>query len=76
MQLASSRIWTHVAVSISYDDSHYTTTYIMPGHVTYYLPITGGRIIHTFPKAINTRWNANSALQDLNSYRQVHFQRR
>ena len=25
MQSASSRIWTRVAVSISYDDSHYTT---------------------------------------------------
>ena len=25
MQSASSRIWTHVAMSISYDDNHYTT---------------------------------------------------
>ena len=25
MQLAWSRIWTHVAMSISYDDNHYTT---------------------------------------------------
>ena len=25
MQSASSRIWTRVAVSISYDDNHYTT---------------------------------------------------
>ena len=25
MQSASSRIWTHVAVSISYNDNHYTT---------------------------------------------------
>ena len=25
MQLVSSRIWTLVAVSISYDDNHYTT---------------------------------------------------
>ena len=23
MQLVSSRIWTHVTVSISYDDNHY-----------------------------------------------------
>ena len=30
MQLVSSRIWTHVAVSISYDDNHYTTgTYLV-----------------------------------------------
>ena len=27
MQLASSRIWTRVTVSISYDDNHYTTGY-------------------------------------------------
>ena len=25
MQTVSSRIWTHVTVSISYDDNHYTT---------------------------------------------------
>ena len=25
MQSASSRVWTRVAVSISYDDNHYTT---------------------------------------------------
>ena len=25
MQSVSSRIWTRVAVSISYDDNHYTT---------------------------------------------------
>ena len=25
MQSVSSRVWTHVAVSISYDDNHYTT---------------------------------------------------
>ena len=28
MQSVSSRIWTRVAVSISYDDNHYTTGYI------------------------------------------------
>ena len=26
MQLVSSRIWTRVVVSISYDDNHYTTS--------------------------------------------------
>ena len=26
MQSASSRIWTRVAVAISYDDNHYTTS--------------------------------------------------
>ena len=28
MQSVSSRIWTRVAVSISYDDNHYTTSTI------------------------------------------------
>ena len=27
MQSVSSRIWTRVAVSISYDDNHYTTAH-------------------------------------------------
>ena len=31
MQSASSRIWTRVAVSISYDDNHYTTGTSMIG---------------------------------------------
>ena len=31
MQSASSRIWTRVAVSISYDDKHYTTGTSLPG---------------------------------------------
>ena len=28
MQSASSRIWTRVAVSISYDDNHYTMDFM------------------------------------------------
>ena len=28
MQSASSRIWTRVAVSISYDDNHYTVSHL------------------------------------------------
>ena len=28
MQSVSSRIWAHVAVSISYDDNHYTIKYM------------------------------------------------
>ena len=30
MQLVSSRIWTRVVVSISYDDNHYTTGTLKP----------------------------------------------
>ena len=29
MQIASSRIWTRVALSISYHDNHYTTSDIL-----------------------------------------------
>ena len=32
--------------------------------------------IHTFPKGISAMWNAISLVQDLNSYRHVHFLRR
>ena len=40
MQSAPSRIWTQVAVSISYNDNHYTTgtTYINV-FISIYLPI-------------------------------------
>ena len=31
--------------------------------------------IHTFPKGISFMWNAISLVQDLNSYRRVHFLR-
>ena len=34
MQSVLSRIWTRVAVSISYDDSHYTTGNECPGYDT------------------------------------------
>ena len=29
MQSVSSRVWTRVAVSISYDDNHYTTEWVI-----------------------------------------------
>ena len=39
MQLAWSKIWTRVAVSISYDDNHYTTgTSIIIIMVEQYMP--------------------------------------
>ena len=46
--------------------------------LSYYLPIAGGKNnwIHTFPKGISAMWNAISLVQDLNSYRRVHFLRR
>ena len=45
MQSVSSRIWTRVAVSISYDDNHYTTgtsktklLYTQPVNINGYVP--------------------------------------
>ena len=49
MQSVSSRIWTRVAVSISYDDNHYTTGTSTEPSLSYYLPIDGGRIIGFIP---------------------------
>ena len=34
MQSVSSRIWTRIAVSISYDDNHYTTGTSFDNHYT------------------------------------------
>ena len=44
MQLVSARIWTRVAVSISYDDNHYTTG------TSYYVHFQ----TNTFVKSIET----------------------
>ena len=40
MQSASSRIWTRVAVSIAYDDNHYTTTAPLSTYICCIYPIT------------------------------------
>ena len=37
MQSVSSRIWTRVAVSISYNDNHYTTGNVKTDIIIYYL---------------------------------------
>ena len=49
MQSAWSRIWTRVAVSISYDDNHYTT-----GTST---NSWGIREVHNFTKGISPKVN-------------------
>ena len=49
MQSVSSRIWTCVAVTISYDDDHYTTG----TSFFYYLTHSWeDKEVHTFPKGI------------------------
>ena len=86
MQSVSFRIWTRVAVSISYDDNHYTTGTSSTGlnyefsfseepSLPYYYTHSWreNNWIHTFPKGISAMWNAISLVQELNSYRRVHI---
>ena len=47
MQSVSSRIWTRVTVSISYDDNHYTTGTSMKNYDWPVLIIVAIRIIHS-----------------------------
>ena len=83
MQSVSSKIWTRIAMSISFDDNHYTTGTSYSRTITFFqssLLFTHSwrenNWIHTFTKGISTMWNAISLVQDLNSSRRVHFLRR
>ena len=45
--------------------------------LSYYLPIAEGELLDSYlSKGISAMWNAISLVQDLNSYRRVHFLRR
>ena len=72
MQPVSSRIWTCVAVSISYDDNHYTTGI---SSMPYCLPIAGRRIIGFifFPKVLVLCEMQTALSRFLNSGCCVHF---
>ena len=49
MQLASSRIWTRVAVSISYDDNHYTTgTFHMIDNLSIAVHVFASHVLMSF----------------------------
>ena len=53
MQSASSRIWTRVAVSISYNDNHYTTvTSINRAITVIFRLITKGKVQTHLPPAM------------------------
>ena len=57
MQSVSSRIWTRVAVSISYDDNHYTTGTLV--HYTHGLVSHQARLCNssaTFSSSLSLRW--------------------
>ena len=55
MQSVSTRIWTRVAVSISYDDNHYTTG---TSFFLLFNPKSGVHTgVHTFPKGICPKVN-------------------
>ena len=57
MQSVSSRFWTHVAVSISYDDNHYTTgTSIKLYHFYYSSEITFSSLLITVPVKFTGFW--------------------
>ena len=60
MQSVLSRIWTRAAVSISYDDNHYTTgTYLKGGHMLSCLILTVCKLIKGYfmsPKLLH-HWN-------------------
>ena len=76
MQLAWSRIWTRVAVSISYDDNHYTTgTYI---HTSIYLSIfsfhTWSRVLWSlFLKLLLVKQHFHPKGHDLNIQRWTKY---
>ena len=53
MQSVSSRIWTRVAVSISYDDNHYTTGASLLNNQHYKVQIKG---------KVEQSWERSSAL--------------
>ena len=63
MQSVSARIWTRVAVSISYDDNHYTTA---PNAGLRKLHDTQLYTVHPFPKSISVKWNIKRLVQELN----------
>ena len=66
MQSVSSRIWTRVAVSISYDDNHYTTR-------TSNL-IWGYKRVYTHPKGICSKVNVIALLDFELAYYDVTVQ--
>ena len=65
MQSVSSRIWTRVAVSISYDDNHYTTStsisketlFVSEKQLDYFHILN---ILHTFFKKSNVKYETHS----------------
>ena len=80
MQSVLSRIWTRVAVSISYNDNHYTTStsnaksILLEEQVGYCFAHTWeDKGIYTFLKGISAMWNAIVLAQDLNSCCRVHL---
>ena len=65
MQSVSSRIWTRIVVSNSYDDNHYTT-----GTVFLFIILKNQAIRIKIFVSKNRIWvYQESIIQDLNSYR-------
>ena len=74
MQSVSSRIWTRVAVSISYDDSHYTTGAAC-SLLWYYLAHSWeDKWVQTFTKRISQVVNITACLEFELDYFDIAFQ--
>ena len=63
MQLVSARIWTRVAVSISYDGNHYTTVTSSEQHLVSIADEAGTHLISDFLHELQRR--DTPALADL-----------
>ena len=59
MQSASFRIWTHIAVSISYDDNHYTTG---TSEKSWYKTIKPNQFTYLGSNISSTDYNDNTRL--------------
>ena len=70
MKSVSSRIWTHVAVSISYDDNHYTTD--MFGYVTLPILVTQTKINGAGDVIKRWRWVHNQEKNQTRDHKKHH----
>ena len=80
MQSASSRIWTRVTVSFSYDDNHYTTgtTYVngnmLTPSTTHVLLKISIHLCRSIPKKYHLSWsNPKNSTATFNSVPQLTF---
>ena len=86
MQSTSSRIWTRVAVSISYYNNHYSTgsswewfpyqSERTPSDLLFFHRWREQNVDANHSKAVRTIWNVNGLVQDLNAGNFVYFEQK